>query len=253
MIVKAYTMAEARKITDQMDTKEWGSIVVARNWSFILAEQLGLTHFLMFEDDYRQIAYRWPFQRKNGAWALGGHQVSNLDKIFNATMDFMDSIQCYTVCFSQAGDFIGGVEAFLRWKNKSRKAMNSFFLRVDRPFKFLGRMNDDVNAYSSEGSRGGLFLTVRDVSVDQMLTQSGKGGLTDMYLENGTYVKSFYSVICQPSCCSIIMLQENHKRIHHQVEFNYCVPKIIPEIFKKSDNKVVPIVYEHKFNREGKI
>ena len=241
-----------REITDLMDNREGGSETLARNYCFILAKRIGLTHFLMFEDDYRNIAFRWALKKPRG-WVLATHKVRALDMIFDAMLDFLDSTDVFTICFSQAGDFIGGVESFIRWKNKTRKAMNSFFLRVDRPFKFQGRMNDDVNTYVNEGSRGALFMTVRDVSVDQQITQSNKGGLTDMYLQNGTYVKSFYSVICQPSCCSLIMMQANHKRIHHQVEFDYCVPKILSEDCKKSSNRIVPIVQEYGFNEGSRL
>ena len=38
-----------------------------------------------------------------------------------------------------------------------------FFCKTDRPFKFVGRMNDDVNTYVSLGDKGNLFFTVVDI------------------------------------------------------------------------------------------
>lgn len=94
-------------------------------------------------------------------------------------------------------------------------------------------MNDDVNTYLLEGSRGKLFMTIADISVRQTVTQKNNGGLTEMYQENGTYVKSFFSVITNPSCVKIGEMGQFHKRIHHSVKWENAVPNIISEKYKK--------------------
>lgn len=43
--------------------------------------------------------------------------------------------------------------------------------------------------------KGDLFFTYVPCSLNQKQTQSNKGGMSDLYLDSGTYVKSFYSVI----------------------------------------------------------
>lgn len=50
--------------------------------------------------------------------------------------------------------------------------------------------------------------------------------------DSGTYVKSFYSVIFAPSCVSIAMMGDKHKRIHHNISWDNCVPKILNEKYK---------------------
>jgi hypothetical protein len=42
-------------------------------------------------------------------------------------------------------------------------------------------------------------------SVDQKETQATLAALTEIYLELGTYVKSFYSVIAAPSCVKVAL------------------------------------------------
>lgn len=110
--------------------------------------------------------------------------------------------------------------------------MNSFFCRTDKPFKFLGRINEDVNTYTTLGSRGELFLTVTPLDLVQIPTQSNAGGMSDVYLDLGTYVKSFYSIITSPSCVKIDVMGTSHKRIHHKIEWENCCPKIISDRFK---------------------
>ena len=52
--------------------------------------------------------------------------------------------------------------------------------------------------------------------------------MTDVYLDYGTYVKSFFSVMYNPSSVKISHIGK-HKRIHHQINWNNAVPKIISE------------------------
>ena len=66
-------------------------------------------------------------------------------------------------------------------------------------------------------------------SIVQKETQSNAGGLTDIYLELGTYVKSFYSVIAAPSCVKVALMGDKQMRLHHAVTWKNAVPKIIRE------------------------
>lgn len=106
--------------------------------------------------------------------------------------------------------------------------------RVDRPFKFLGRINEDTTLYVDGGSRGKLFFTTGQVCLAQVVTQSSSGGLTELYLDSGTYVKSFYTVLYQPSSVRVGVIRgQSSVRLHHQVSWKNAVPKILRESLKK--------------------
>ena len=203
-------------------------IYFARNAAMEIAKDLGLKYYMQFDDDYKELWYRY---EKNGA--LKSLQIRNIDDIINLLIDFLNNTKALTVCFSQGGDHLGGVDGGI-WKTKlKRKAMNSFLVDVDRSFKFYGRINEDVNTYTMLGNRGELFFTIADIQLNQAQTQTNAGGMTDIYLDSGTYVKSFYSVICSPQAVKISLMGNNQMRIHHKVYWNYCVPKIINEKYKK--------------------
>ena len=129
---------------------------------------------------------------------------------------------------AQGGDFIGGINGSMPDVQIKRKAMNTFLCSTDRPFEFVGRLNEDVTTYVNLGSKGDLFFTISNVRIQQNQHQKIKGGLTDVYLDNGTYVKSFFSVMYNPSSIKISHIGK-HKRIHHQINWNNAVPKIIRE------------------------
>lgn len=215
--------------TDTADNfKDHRLVVYARNKCHDIARELGLTYFLELDDDYTGFGIRYD---NNGL--LSRKKIHNADKLFNDFIKFLDTSNALTVAFAQGGDFIGGIGSKV-WKDRlARKAMNCFFCRTDRQFKFSGSTNEDVNAYITYGNKGYLMFTVADICMDQLQTQSNAGGLTDIYLDNGTYVKSFYSVIHQPQCVKISVMGNKFKRIHHKISWDRCTPKILNESWKK--------------------
>lgn len=205
-------------------------VVYARNAMPDIARQCGYRYYIVLDDDYKSFMYRWP---ENGILAYC--YCHSLDDLFEATFDFLDESGALTVCYAQGGDFIGGVNG--GWQKRlMRKAMNVWFCDTEKPFQFYGRINEDTTTYVLLGQRGKLFFTITDLSINQVQTQSNKGGLTDIYLEKGTYYKSFYSVMFNPSCVKVSSMGEQHLRIHHLVNWTACTPKILNENWKKCNN-----------------
>lgn len=87
--------------------------------------------------------------------------------------------------------------------------------------------------YTVWGQQGEKIFTYFPMMVIQKQTQSQKGGLTEIYLDVGTYIKSFYSVMYSPSCVKVKMMGDKHMRIHHAIQWVYCSPRILPESYKK--------------------
>jgi hypothetical protein len=233
--VIVFNKQDAMDITDSGDNfKKRNSVVFARNWNFKVASDLGLTHFWQLDDDYTRFDYSLNAEMQ---YTTSNNKIGKLDDLLEAMMDFMDTTPFHSIAFAQGGDFIGGQECTLlkRMRNDEiyRKAMNSFLFRVDRPVHFMGRMNDDVNMYVEHGRRGVLLMTTPQLRLQQKVTQQDDGGMTEAYLDFGTYVKSFYSVMYAPSCVKISELGTTDRRIHHQIVWKHAVPKIIDEVHRK--------------------
>jgi len=160
------------------------------------------------------------------------HTVRNFDRIIPVMLDLLEDTNALTVALSQGGDHIGGILGNYR-KGVLRKAMNSQFVRTDRPIRFAGRLNDDVNAYVVQGSQGELFFTVTDIQLNQLTTQSNPGGMTEIWVESGTYLKSFFTVMMAPSSVKIRMMGQTSRRLHHSILWENTVPKIISEKHRK--------------------
>jgi len=206
-------------------------VVYARNACFKIAEDLGITYFLQMDDDYTDFSYRFDDKL---SYHKGRGYINKVDDIFKSLLKFYKSIPAKSIALSQNGDWIGGDQS--GWAKKlslKRKCMNSFFCSTKRPFKFLGTINEDVNIYTRLGSIGDLFFTVPNVSLKQTDTQSNKGGMSDIYQDSGTYIKSFYSVLFSPSSVIVSVLNTENARLHHRVSWNNTIPKILNEQYKK--------------------
>lgn len=217
---------------DRTDTispeKKLNAVVYARNKCHDIAKDLGLTHFLVLDDDYHSFEFRYEQDGK-----LKCREVRDMNRAINMFCEFLDISGADTVAFAQGGDYIGGLGNQMLEKKITRKAMNSFFCRTDRPFKYYGLTNEDTTAYVLNGSRGHLYFTVGGIMLTQERTQAQTGGLTTIYLEDGTYMKSFYTVVACPSCVKVSVMGDKHMRIHHSVNWNNAVPLILSERFRK--------------------
>ena len=183
------------------------------------------------DDDYTN--FRQRFIKENGEF--GSWYLKDFDAVVDCMIEFLETSGALTVAFAQTGDFIGGSGSKVFKDKLARKAMNSFFCKTENRFDFIGRINEDVNTYVNLGSKGHLFFTVSDMSLDQTQTQANSGGMTELYLNAGTYVKSFFTVISNPSSVKLYTVGSRHKRIHHSINWEHAVPKIISGSYKKED------------------
>jgi hypothetical protein len=230
-MVEVFCKANARKQIDTFDNIPNNKTVLhSRNACFNIAEKLGIRTFVQLDDDYASFMSRYPEDGK-----LKVKKVTSLDQIFKAITQFFWSTNVLTIALAQGGDFIGGINSGTVFGSPIyRKAMNSFFCSPERRFSFVARMNDDVSTYTTLGSRGYVFLTTFAVMLTQAKTQSQKGGLTEMYLAHGTYVKSFYTVMTTPSSVKVgVISGTSNPRIHHSINWETTVPKIIRASHKK--------------------
>lgn len=222
--------AVAAQIDEGDNFQDHRAIIYARNASFQIAKERGYRYFIELDDDYLEFSYTYD---SDGELMQRG--IRSLDKVFDALIDFKNNVGALTVAMAQRGDFIGGKENnIVQGEVMKRKAMNSFICDTEQPFRFFGKINEDVNTYVVLGSRGSLFLQVPHVALNQVSTQQSAGGMTDIYLDSGTYVKSFYTVMYAPACTYIRMMGTKHRRLHHSINWNAAVPKIISEQFKKT-------------------
>lgn len=226
---------DKKKYADDCDEcnnfDERRTITMARNACFNIAKEIGITYFIELDDDYTAFDYRIDTNSTENRGDI--KPIKNINKVFDSLLNYYKQTNFKSIAFAQGGDFIGGINNGKgSYRFSKRKCMNSFICSTDRPFKFIGAMNEDVNTYTTLGSRGNLFFTIPFISLTQKETQSQAGGISDMYLKYGTYCKAFTTVMNMPSSVKVTMMSSKHSRLHHKINWNNTVPKIISEKYK---------------------
>lgn len=231
--VEVFSKAAIAERFDEMVKGDRRTIVYARNAAFDIAKKRGYRYFVELDDDYTFFAFCFD---DKGVPNTRGKNTNKLDEVFEAMVLFLERTpeRVKTIAFSQGGDFVGGVKSDDKKITLKRKAMNSFFCDVERRFWFTGRINEDVNTYVLQGNRGDLFFTTTYFMLNQRITQKNKGGMSDVYIDSGTYLKSMFSVLALPSAVDCRLMGAKNKRLHHNVTWKYAVPCIIDEKYRKS-------------------
>jgi len=223
--------------TDRMGLKITKVIMFARNACFDIAEKLGLKYFQQFDDDYTGFFFAF---NASMTYVLTKkvNQIKSYDTVVDNLLRFYEKTpkNCLALAFAQGGDFVGGPgeNPESRWNFSCvRKAMNSWLCSTDRRFTFRGCMNEDVNAYTSLQSQGYFMLNFMQYRLQQPPTQT-TGGMAAVYKQYGTHVKSFLSVILNPSFVKVSVLNgKTHQRLHHNINWRRCAAKIIRATHKK--------------------
>jgi len=221
-----YVFDRFRVICDYYDNMPPSGPLAVRNIAWDIAAELGWTHFVVLDDDYSHLyiyqvwAQLYPNMVRNKGGMIYRVPTGWGDRLFHTMWDLLDEVPTILcVSFSQSGDMA---------QNIKRKIMQTFFLRTDRRFKFVARLNDDVTTYYNLGLQGEIVLQIPALQIKQKMTQAQPGGLTEEYLRHGTYAKSMYTVLRWPAHCRV-EYSKSMGRIHHHI-VPYAYPVIIKDI-----------------------
>lgn len=229
--VVLFNKREWLKKTDTMDISNKMNVVVfARNAVYEKALELGYRYIVVLDDDYKNFEHRYEEDGK-----LKTITPKDIDKAFRASFKFLIDSGIYCYAWEQGGDFIGGANKRFR-DRVVRKIMNTYFFDCRKPVVFKGTINEDMVASLYHGLKGDVVMSSCDMAVQQIQTQSNAGGLTEAYLDMGTYVKSFYAVMMNPSCAKVALMgdpKSKNYRMHHRVQYGKSCPLILSSRWKK--------------------
>ena len=203
--------------------------VFARNFIQDEAKRLGYKFHLQLDDDVHGFTYRFA-QGK----VLRALHCSHLDEVFSGMVEYMKETPITSLSFALSAYNMGGVDGSIK-EGMTRKTMTTFLMRADDVQYFHMRMNDDITTAVINGMRGKLYYSYLPIEVEVDKTQVKAGGMTDIYQKNGTYRKSFYSVMCCPSCVKVSAMGITDYRIHHTISWNNAVPKLLSERWCKHE------------------
>ena len=203
--------------------------VFARNFIQDEAKRLGYKFHLQLDDDVHGFTYRFAHGK-----VLRALHCYHLDEVFSGMVEYMKETPITSLSFALSAYNMGGVDGSIK-DGMTRKTMTTFLMRADDVQYFHMRMNDDITTSLINGMRGKLYYSYLPIEVEVDKTQVKAGGMTDIYQKNGTYRKSFYSVMCCPSCVKVSAMGITDYRIHHTISWNNAVPKLLSERWCKHE------------------
>lgn len=209
-----------------------GTVVFARQATHQFAKRMGYRVYAQFDDDYMSLGFR-NLEAPNWVKQLTIKDTDTFDRLCEATVRWLDESGATVVAWAQGGDHIGGSLNSSWARIVLRKTMNTMWQHTDTDEPFLGLINEDVNRYVLGGVQGRTHLTAFRVQMQQVQTQASAGGMSDIYNDAGTYLKSFFPVMICPSGVYVWRMgpSRDNRRWHHGIDWPRVVPKILsPEV-----------------------
>lgn len=225
--VLTFDFEEQIKSTDTLDNfgfeqKASGACPV-RNATMKISQQRGELRHWQFDDDYndfRRISddfskmCRFDSGREFEEWLFNlaklGHKAKMRNIGFPPGSDtYVDNAFTFSGRVFNAHNLHSTDDLFVTW---------------------VGRMNDDtINAINVWRS-GGYEMSIRAMNMTMPNTQSVEGGLSEMYIADGTVRKSAYPILVAPCAAKLTI---KFGRYHHRIEWVKIRPKLLHEKWSK--------------------
>ena len=216
-----FDMTEARKRFDYVHRASVSrrSAGQARNMFQDYAKKKGIEQYVVMDDDTKDFQFR-----VKGVWV---HNASGetVKKTFDMVAEMMRRYRIGLFGVSQTGDFYGGMYLAMM----IRKVMNVKF--YDTRFIYRGErgvQDDDTSQFAGVLNEGLFTGSLADgITLQQTISATAKGGLTDLYNECKLYNKAMVTPIQYPSAIRAERQVMNGNRIHHRIDYKYLAPRLM--------------------------
>lgn len=226
--VITFSKQKVEKTFDTMtNQKEYRSVVYARNASYTLARERGIRFIFMCDDDISNLSFRVVRDRK-----LKGFNIADINRLFSAMAEYMQSARLGCLGFSQAGAFIGGANSRKYQEGCQRTCAQAMMFDTQSPIPFRGIFNEDLQVALDSGIAGKTVLSTMLVSITSPERTTNTGGLHDLYKSNSTYTPCFYTLMAYPGVAGI---EDNHGDFRLRLDHNAFAPMILSDHHRKRE------------------
>ncbi len=216
-----FDMTEARKRFDYVHRASVSrrSAGQARNMFQDYAKKKGIERYVVMDDDTKEFQFR-----VKGVYV---HTASGdtVKRTFEMIAEMMRRQRIGLFGVSQTGDFYGSLYLSMM----RRKVMNVTF--YDTRFIYRGErgvQDDDTSQFAGVLNEGLFTGSLADgINLQQTVSATAKGGLTDLYNECKLYNKAMVTPIQYPSAIRAERQVMNGGRIHHRIDYRYLAPKLM--------------------------
>lgn len=222
-----FDMTEARKRYDYVHrpSSSRRSAGQARNMFQDYAKKKGIEQYVVMDDDTQNFQFRVKGIHVNNDSRSVMASPKTVKTAFDMVAAMMKKHKIGLFGISQTGDFYGA----LCLNIMRRKVMNVTF--YDTRFIYRGErgvQDDDTSQFAGVLSEGLFTGSLADgIVLQQTLSATAKGGLTDLYNECKLYNKAMVTPIQYPSAIRAERQVVNGNRIHHRIDYRYLAPRLM--------------------------
>ena len=190
-----------------------------RNMFYDIVKKLNINFYLVIDDDTRA------YEIKPYAIYTRQANLNDVNSVFLSIKNFMIKRKIGVFGLSQTGEmFTVPDDRIFR-----KKVMNTTFINTKYIYRGEKAIQDnDTSQFvhiMNEGYFTGSLAT--GLALNQVLSASQTGGLTDLYKENKLLNKSLIIPIQFPSLCYASKQKRNGNRLHHRIVYKNLFPCII--------------------------
>jgi len=204
--------------------------VFARNAIEDIAKNMGYRFFGMFDDDVKKLRFRYEEDNR-----LMSAEVTNLDKVIDAIIEYMDSCNIATTSFAAVPAFIGGLNR-LDQRNldsgKLRECFNVIFRNSLYDVNWGLNMHEDRITSMMCGRKGQVWQMFLFIQMDLgELFGKNEGGNSEVYRTMDEFHQVFFPTLVFPD--SVYVSYYNQHFTPRVIGENNICNKIISGRYKK--------------------
>ena len=208
-----------------IDTSDTGTnveqrkcILYAKNAADDIAKDLGLSAYVVADDDIIRFRHRW----KEGE-VTHTQEVRNLDEVSEAYIEFMEEGNIAAVSFGDARLYMGGKLLL------GRIPYNFVYRLTSIPYEWRSSMYEDTVTPVIESRNGAYTLGLPNIQFDmKQCDSSAIGGMTDVYSTMSVLDRASVALMYNPA--GIIL---SDTLVGFELTKNNVFPNLISTDFKK--------------------
>lgn len=202
-------------------------ILYAKNAVEDIAVELGLSAFMLSDDDNKYLWFRWADDEKCRACSVDG----KLDEVIDAYTELILDCDIVATGFGFSQFYFGGKDSF-NYENyqKLRVPYNMVFRNAKFKVNWISSFGEDIITAIQYGKVGQVWTSLPDVQVETSPVGEGSGGMGDTYNSINSFNRAMYDFMYHPTATRPYLYQNKFMAsINRKVAF----PKIISDSYRK--------------------
>lgn len=203
-------------------------IVYAKNACEDIARDMGLSVFVIADDDVVSFRYRWPEDN-----VLKSMEVkSNIDEILDAYCDALLTMNISTASFGVPSHYFLGVSSITNEKVQSMRIPFQFVFRnTAHKVDWISGFGEDIITAVRYNQLGQFWQVLPQVELSTLPLATGSGGMLDTYKSLSSFTRAMYNFIFSPT--GIKFYQNKDGMFKPAIRYGSTTPKVVSPKFRK--------------------